>query len=265
MKAKTTLFLLIIAIVFTTACAISDGNQNPNANVTREEAVQTIKDISKGTGDADIKSYPDRDQIENDVRYYYVEVVFANKMGAAYFVDENEGQVFVAFGGEVDTSNPLPNLDVSEPEASAQGSADKSGVADINAEPSSAIKDIFDIIGKTSEQVEQKFGGSYKKVSMNYDGLMEGFFYSDLGLTAAFGSDGAVAFVYCTDKIDINGARSGMDFSQIQEKLGETVLNQKWADTPINAAFEIKYNFDGRTVVFFSQHKDGDNCIMSIS
>lgn len=265
MKTKI-IFILIIVTVFMTACSITDGtqNSNPNANVTREEAIQTIQDISKGSGTAEIKSYPERDQIEDDIRYYYFEVVFANKMAAAYFVDENKGQVFVAFGGELDTSNPLS---ITEPDVSNTSAAAPSALTDvavIQAAPSSAVKDIFDIIGKTSEQVIQKFGDSYKKVSMNYDGYMEGYFYSDLGLTAAFGSDSTVVCVYCTEKIDIDGARAGMDFSQIQGKLGETQLNQKWADTPINTAYEIIYQFDDRTVVFFSHEKNGDNSIMSI-
>jgi hypothetical protein len=203
------------------------------------------------------------DRVDDGIRYYYIEVLFANKMTAAYFVDENEGKIFVAFGGELDTENPLPDTQSDQLISSAESTV--TAVTEINVTQTAVIKDIFDIIGKTAEQVEQKFGNIYKKVNVNYDGYMEGFYYADIGITAAFGSDETVSCVYCTEKIDINGARSGMDFSQIQEKLGEAHLSQKWAETPVNAAYEIRYSTEGRTVVFFSRQKEGDNSIMSIS
>lgn len=265
MKVRAVFLLLIVFMMIFTACNSSNGNQTTGgeANVTREEAIQTIQDISKGTGDADINSYPESDKIVDGVRYYFIQVVFANKMSAAYFVDENKGNVFVAIGGELDTDNPFPDMEsaiLSEKESGEMGD-----ITEITVPETGVVKDILDITGKTQEQVKEAFGNDFKKVSVNYDGYMEGFFYSDMGFTVAFGNDGTAARVYCTDQIDINGARAGMDFSQIQEKLGETSINQTWAETPINTVYEIRYSINDRTVVFFSRQEEGTNSIMSIS
>lgn len=250
MRARV-IFILSIAVLLFSACT----TESKNANVTRDRAIQIVDEISNSAG-ADTSSYPEMDKVVDNVRYYFVQVVYANRMTAAYFVDENVGNVYIAMGGELDTENPLQTANSGEETTDA---------AEITASETEVIKDIFDAIGMTGGQVEQKFGKGYKKVSVNYDNYMEGFLYSDLGITVAFGSDGTVARVYCTDKIDIDGVRSGMDFSQIKEKFGETSYRQTWADIPTNTSYEIKYRFNNRTVVFFSHEKDGSNSIMCIS
>ena len=80
MKVRTVFLLLIVFMMIFTACNSSNGNQTTEgeANVTREEAIQTIQDISKGTGGADINSYPESDKVVDGVRYYFIQVVFAN-------------------------------------------------------------------------------------------------------------------------------------------------------------------------------------------
>lgn len=264
MKSGISVFLLLLLVLFS-ACTAAE-NPNNDSNVSRDQAIQTVRNISDSTGDLDVQSYPEMDKVIENTRYYFIKVVFANKMSAAYFVDEKEGKVFIAVGGDLDIENPLPVAESNEPVTSShdQDTDELAGVIEITGSATAVIKDIFDAMGMSQDQVELKFGSGYKKVSVNYDGYMEGYLYSDKGITVAFGSDGKVACVYCTDKIDINGAKSGMNFSQIQDKLGDTVFHQTWAETPINAAYEIKYTFDDRIVVFFSREKEGSNSIMSI-
>jgi hypothetical protein len=256
MKVKAGFFLLIV-IILLSACGIQNQDEG---NVTREQAIQTIRNISDSMGDVDIDSYPEMDKVVDNVKYYFIQAVFANKMSASYYVDEKEGKVFTAMGGNLDTENPLPVMESVSPEESEAG-----GVTEITASETAAIKEIFDTIGMTAEQVEQKFGKSYKKISVNYDGNMKGFLYSDKGFTVAFENNGTVKHVYCTDKIEINGAKSGMDFSQIQEILGEASVIQTWVETPINTAYKIEYSLNERTVVFFSRQKEGNDSIMCIS
>ncbi len=251
MKVRVGFFLLVAVVILFSACS----TESKNANVTRDRAIQIVDEISNTAG-VKIQSYPDKDKVADNVRYYFVQVVYANRMTAAYFVDENEGNVYIAMGGELDLENPLQAEDSGE---------DSSEAAEITARETEVIKDIFDAIGMTPEQIEQKFGQDYKKVSVNYDVYMEGYLYSGLGFTVAFGSEGTAERVYCMEEIDIDGVRSGMDFSQIQEKFGETCFRQTWADIPTNTTYEIKYIFNDRIVVFFSHEKDGSNSIMCIS
>lgn len=280
MKATVGIYLLTALLLFS-ACQMSGGVADPgqknasdmieasaeeqeemygNVKLTRDQAVQIVRGISDGAGDVQVNSYPELDRVVGDVRYYYLQAVFGSRMSAAYYVDENEGNVFIAMGGELDTRNPLPGTGPEE-----DGRAGKAGgVAEITAPETAVIKDIFDTLGMTGEQVEQKYGNGYKRIFVNYDGCMEAFLFSEKGLAVAFGSGGTVACVYCTDKIEINGARAGMDFSQIQEKLGETGLRQTWAETPIDAAYEIEYGYNGRTVVFISRQEEGNDSVMGI-
>ncbi len=285
MKAKVFSFLLIVIVILFSACNTSGDMQNPyknasqvsdknpvtqnngetanNANITRDQAIQKIREVSNSAGDLDIHAYPEMDKVVDDVRYYFIQVVFTNRMSAAYYVDNKEGNVFIAVGGELDIDNPLLEPVKAQPIPSDEESGEAGGVTKIVGPETAVIKDLFESIGMTPEQVEHKFGRNYKKMSVDYNGCMEAFLYSDRGFTVAF-DNGKVKCIYCTDKIEINGARSGMDFSQIQEILGKTSIRQTWVDTPINAAYEIEYRFNGRTVVFFSRENKGNNSIMSI-
>ncbi len=261
MKARAVLFLLVVIAVLFCACNSTGVIQSKNdAIITREQAIHKIETISNSTGDVDIKSYQDMDKVIDGVTYYFIQVVFPNRMSAEYYVDEKEGNVFIAMGGELDTNNPLSPESISL----GEGVEELGAITEIKASQTDALKDIFESIGMSAQQLEQKFGSDYGKVSVNYNGNMQAFLYSDHGFTAAFGEDGKVKCVYCSDKIDIGGIKSGMDFSQIQQKLGKTRLRQFWVETPINAAYEIEYSFNGRTVAFFSRQSDGNNSIMSI-
>lgn len=271
MKAKFFILLIVMILLFSACNADTIDKPNtitgkPNAtsdnsNITRDQAIIKVKNISNDTGDLDIKSYPEMDNVTDGIRYYFIKVVFPNRMSAEYYVDDKEGNVFVAVGGELDTSNPLPSESIS----SGEEPGESGEITEIIAPETDDIKAIFESIGMTAEQIKQKFGSNYSKVSVDYDGYMEGFLYSEEGFTVAFGDEGKVEYVYCSDKIEINGARSGMDFSQIQQKLGKTSIRQTWVETPINAAYEIEYSFNGRTVCFFSRQNEGSNSIMSIS
>jgi antitoxin component HigA of HigAB toxin-antitoxin module len=259
MKAISVLFLSVVIAVLFCACGSPDPSES-NANITREQAIQKIESVSSSSGDVDIYSYPDLDKVVDNLKYYFIQVVFPNRMAAEYYVDSNEGNIFVAMGGELDTSNPLS----AESIASYERSAQEDGIAVITTPETSIIKDIFDSIGMTVQELEDKFGSGYSKVSVDYNGYMKAYLYSEQGFTAAFNKDGKVARIYCGEKIEIGGARSGMDFAQIQDKLGKTSFRQTWIETPINAAYELEYRYNGRAVVFFSRQDKGANSIMSI-
>ncbi len=265
MNVRIGLFILIMVLVLFPACSASGSDTN--ANISRDQAIQTIKKISNSAGEVDIKPYPELDKTVDNVRYYYIQVEYANKMAAAYYVDDDKGNVYLAIGGELDTENPLLAMGSAEADSilSDEASVGSGGVTEIVGTVSADLKALFDTIGMSAEQVSQKFGSGYKKVSVSYDGPMEGFLYSDRGINVAFGKNGKVVRIYCTGKIEINGVTPGMDFSHIQEKLGKTSFTQAWGETPVNTVYKLKYTLNGRYVVFFSGQKEGENSIMSIS
>jgi len=266
MKIRLIICMSILISMLFSGCAPDIKNavaDEDNINITRDQAIQIIKNISNGAQDTKINSYAEMDKVVNKLRYYFIQVNYSDKMSAAYFVDAKQGNVYIAINGEFDVKNPLSLTDSGkEGNSPPEG---MNGATEITCPASGVLKDIFDSIGMTEEQVEQKYGAAYKKIYVSYNGLMKGFFYSDMGFTIAFGNDGKVAYVYCSDKIDIKGARPGMDFSQIQKILGNAVIFQNWAENPVNSLYEIRYVLNGRKVVFFSRQEEGNDSIMSIS
>ncbi len=64
-------------------------------------------------------------------------------------------------------------------------------------------------------------------------------------------------WIDCDDTVDINGARAGMNFNQIQKILGKRKISKTWVETPENVAYEIEYKFEKCIVFFRSYHNDG--------
>jgi hypothetical protein len=122
----------------------------------------------------------------------------------------------------------------------------------------SKIENVCDLMDLKKDELLERFGDDFEIVPEGGEGSEEGYRYEQLGLTFVFeGADNHIAWVSCSEKVDINGARTGMDFEQIQEKLGITEINDTFIETPEHKAYEINYKIGDCTVNFFSQDKDG--------
>jgi len=271
---KWSIGILIIAIfLFSFGCATTVSGDtaavsqsSPQPNITREKAIQIIENISANTRGTEVNSYPDMDMVEDGVRYYYIQATLANKMTATYFVDENMGNVFAAIKGELDPENPIYISKASDTSAESALPVDQeANPITVISEPGHGELDrLIEAIGMSANQAIQTFGANYKKIKIDYGESRDSFLYSELGFYLAFDEDDKVASVYCTDQIDINGAKAGMDFSQIQEILGITSLIQTWANTPTNTIYELQYAYKDATIVFFSYENDGIGSILCI-
>lgn len=140
-------------------------------------------------------------------------------------------------------------------------------------------KDLFTYINLTKEDIIKKLGNNYTVIPITLDD--KGYEYSDIGLVFTF-KDDCVAWIDCTDKIDINGAKPDMTFSQIQEKLGNTSVRNVLIETQDNEvynaangtydsppndgnnAYQLEYTFGSNKVVFLSFYKDGRNSMLTI-
>lgn len=109
-----------------------------------------------------------------------------------------------------------------------------------------------------------KLGNTYKLVPAGAEGSYDGYWYKELGITIAFDADDSIAFIDCDKNVNIDGARAGMNFRQIQEKLGKSEVKETWIETPENKAYEITYTKDNCTISFVSAEKDGTDCNLSL-
>lgn len=126
-------------------------------------------------------------------------------------------------------------------------------------------KDFLSFMSLTKSEILNKLGKSYEIVPAGAEGLEEGYYYKALGLTFTFDeSSNNVSEILCEDTVSINGAKAGMNFKQIQEKLGKTQVKDTWVEVPENKAYEIVYSIDNCMVKFLSFSKDGSKSVLHI-
>jgi hypothetical protein len=116
----------------------------------------------------------------------------------------------------------------------------------------------------TKEEILRKLGSDYRVIRTGAEGSYQGYQYKDMGLIFVFESDNKVGFILCDDKLEINNARAGMNFVQIQEKLGEAKIEDTWYETPDNKAYKISYTTDNCVIQFKSFKKDGSDSRLTV-
>lgn len=122
------------------------------------------------------------------------------------------------------------------------------------------MKDIDRYLYMPKSDIVKELGNSYKVVETGSEGLQEGFYYEDIGLTFTFDEESQwVLWIDCDSKVDINGARAGMDFSQIQKALGKGQITETWVETPENVAYELGYRIGDSLVYFLSYQQSGED------
>lgn len=150
------------------------------------------------------------------------------------------------------------------------------------SEPENTAVNITDMTEETISQLFQlkkdniisKLGKDYTITSLN-DSIMTGtdyersYEYENLGVIFKFedtngDEDSDDLFCICTKPdFTFNGAKSGMSFSEIMDKLGPANVEKSWSGMPSHTVYDISYNFGGFLVRYESQNESGDNCSMT--
>lgn len=129
-------------------------------------------------------------------------------------------------------------------------------------------KDVFKLIKLTKKEVEEILGTGFEEVATGPEGTMMGYNYEDIGINLAFYSFGdgeeRVEFIYLFGDANVNGAKSGMNFSEIKSKLGDTSVKNTFVEIPENKAYELEYEIDNCILSFTSYQPDGENSSISI-
>lgn len=140
-----------------------------------------------------------------------------------------------------------------------QTETDIAYVGSIKAEPTSSLyslKEISSLFSLSLADAKNVLGKETKIVETGAEGTFEGYYYKDKGITVVFDPD-RINWVGVNDNVDINGAKQGMNFAQIQEKLGQKKVLETWYESPDNKAYEIIYEIGNCVVEFLSFEKDG--------
>ncbi|WEK54404.1 MAG: hypothetical protein P0Y55_18010 [Candidatus Cohnella colombiensis] len=117
------------------------------------------------------------------------------------------------------------------------------------------------LISLTQEQVIEELGkeyGEYHKVIGKFE-LGYGLFYERYGMIFVNEYYSNINSIYCRENVDINGAKLGMTFSEIQRFLGtegvvERVEPESMYDQPY---YKLIYTYDDFTICFAAYEKGG--------
>lgn len=125
-------------------------------------------------------------------------------------------------------------------------------------------EELFDCLNLTRDKIFLKYGQDYEIVRAGAEGVLKGYYYEKLGILFIFEEDGKVGWIDCRgNNISIDGAKAGMNFSQIKEFLGEAPIKKGMLEAyyPI---YLLRYTFNNVQITFSSSNPEGDDSWLSI-
>lgn len=129
-------------------------------------------------------------------------------------------------------------------------------------------KDLLSYVNLTKDEVIQKLGKNYEMGGIG-DDVSRGYYYPELGITFDFDDfykkDNKVITINCNDKVEINGAKNGMKFEQIKQKLGPAKVDAIPEELSVHSKYyEINYEVKGAIITFASSFEDGTDSFLRI-
>ena len=125
-------------------------------------------------------------------------------------------------------------------------------------------QELLGLVDLTKDEIISKLGKQYTIILTGAENSFEGYCYENFGITIVFGYDGSVAFIDCDEKVVIDGVHGGMNFSQIQEKLGEAEITETFLGVEENKGYKIEYKIGNCVLKFFSYSLDGSDSDLTI-
>jgi len=130
-----------------------------------------------------------------------------------------------------------------------------------NQEMPLSKKQVMRCVSMMKEEVLAAYGHNFEVVRTGSEGEQEGDYYQKIGITFVFlpnEPNGKVLRIECDNNISINGAKAGMNFDQIKEKLGDVPIRQTFIEEYYKI-YLLEYVVDNCRVVFSSFKTDGMN------
>lgn len=137
--------------------------------------------------------------------------------------------------------------------------------------------DIDRFFGMTKDDVIRYLGNEYNEVGAGAENTYDGYYYDNYGLTFVFNSlnsdeEEVVVGIEADANFDMDGARAGMDFAQIQEYLGKAEILETWIGNlephqigdPDYVTFMMRYLLGKSEYSFYSLEPDGNNAWLGI-
>jgi hypothetical protein len=128
------------------------------------------------------------------------------------------------------------------------------------------FESINKLLKLNKEEAINWLGNEYEIKAAGAEGQEKGYYFEKYGLTIIFDENDTLMILSadCDQKVDINGARLGMTFSDIQEKLGVTEIRKLNVFEPNQSSYAIIYDFGNWHVWFGVDEKNNPTTAMEI-
>lgn len=126
-------------------------------------------------------------------------------------------------------------------------------------------KELFNILLMSKEEILDRYGKDYEVQAAGAEGVEQSYYYKNLGINIKYDDNGMVSYITCDKKVNIYSVSAGMNFKQIQEKLGDAKINENWFETPENKVYDLTYDIGGHRLVFTAFDNTGKDTVLTIS
>lgn len=144
-------------------------------------------------------------------------------------------------------------------------------ISDENLNITTVPKNLFSYLEFSKKEMISELGKDYKIVTINDSGFENiGCFYPKYGVTFVFEDDEGnyVSCITCNETVEINGAKSKMNFDQIQQYLGNQdvmeIIDERIPGKELKT-YELFYKIYDTIIRFDSLSEDGKDSMLSIS
>lgn len=130
----------------------------------------------------------------------------------------------------------------------------------------SLVKQIDVFFTRSKAEIIEKLGSDYTVLPAGPEGVCDGYYYEDLGMSFAFYPDSdTLELIDCYPNFKIHGVGTGSLFSEILEALGDAEIVETWLELPIYTAFMVQYHLGNAEYSFIAFEKDAPVHILWIS
>jgi len=120
------------------------------------------------------------------------------------------------------------------------------------------LQQIDAFFSMTRDEIIAMLGPDYEVVPAGPEGVCDGYFYADLGLTFAFYPDEDMLELIAGEApFTIGGAGVGSLFSEVMAALGDTEIIETWIELPEYTAFMVAYQWGDTVYHFVSFEENG--------
>jgi hypothetical protein len=154
---------------------------------------------------------------------------------------------------------------------SIEGSRFYKKIPEENLNITTVPKYLFSYLRFSKKEMLSKLGNDYKTDIIDHiDYKSTEYYYPKQGLTFVFieGEENYISRIICNENIEINGARSKMNFEQIQQYLGKGYIfevNDERIPGKELRTYELFYRIYDTIIRFNSPYEDGKDSMLIIS